>query len=218
MTSHAVGHERLDFLAVARGRAARPAAPSCVAGSGRRCRHRADRRGRRRRASASARFAAVVDLPTPPLPDATAMTLRMPGSGCSVPWTPCCLDAASGRSTSTRPDPRLLSQALREVGLQSWDRSHPPGSPARPRPARSRLPSERTSQLWRPPAASRGRVRHNSRPRDGLASDRPTSGPRHGGTVRWRPTNCSAKPGRRRRCGLYAWHNRLKLTGLARRH
>ena len=38
---HAVGHERLEQLAVARLRAAFPRAPACAAGSGRRCRRRA---------------------------------------------------------------------------------------------------------------------------------------------------------------------------------
>jgi hypothetical protein len=33
------------------------------------------------RASATARFALIVDFPTPPFPDATATTLRTPGIG-----------------------------------------------------------------------------------------------------------------------------------------
>ena len=53
-------------------------------------------------ARASARFTAVVDLPTPPLPDATAITLRMPGSGCSPP---CTAWAATCQRTSTRVGP-----------------------------------------------------------------------------------------------------------------
>src|SRR3954470_13534977 len=44
---------------------------------------------------ASARLAATVDLPTPPLPLATAITCRIPGSDsfCCVPWP--CMDAVS---------------------------------------------------------------------------------------------------------------------------
>src|SRR5690606_520921 len=38
-------------------------------------------------ASARARFTAVVDLPTPPLPEPTAMMLRIEGSGESAAWT-----------------------------------------------------------------------------------------------------------------------------------
>src|SRR4029079_10268264 len=44
---------------------------------------------------ARARLAATVDLPTPPLPLATAITWRIPGSDsfCCVPWP--CMDAVS---------------------------------------------------------------------------------------------------------------------------
>src|SRR5690606_32531186 len=38
-------------------------------------------------ASASARFTAVVDLPTPPLPEPMAMMLRTRGSGLRLGWT-----------------------------------------------------------------------------------------------------------------------------------
>src|SRR5690625_6163899 len=41
-------------------------------------------------ARASARLALTVDLPTPPLPDATAITLRTPSRGFRPPCTACC--------------------------------------------------------------------------------------------------------------------------------
>ena len=41
------------------------------------------------RAQASARFAATVDLPTPPLPEATATMFRTPASGESCRCTAC---------------------------------------------------------------------------------------------------------------------------------
>ncbi len=40
-------------------------------------------------ASASARFTAVVDLPTPPLPLATAMMFLTPGTSLTPRWTAC---------------------------------------------------------------------------------------------------------------------------------
>ncbi len=40
-------------------------------------------------ASASARFTAVVLLPTPPLPEATAMMFLMPGTSFTPRWTAC---------------------------------------------------------------------------------------------------------------------------------
>ena len=55
----------------------------------------ADARAVRRQASA--RFTAAVDLPTPPLPDATAMTLLMPGQGLQAALDRLGRDAASSR-------------------------------------------------------------------------------------------------------------------------
>ena len=40
-------------------------------------------------AQARARFAATVDLPTPPLPEATAMMFLTPGRGFNGRWTAC---------------------------------------------------------------------------------------------------------------------------------
>ncbi len=52
-------------------------------------------------ASASARFVATVDLPTPPLPLATARMLRTPGMGCGP--RRCCGTGAAVRATFTVP-------------------------------------------------------------------------------------------------------------------
>ena len=119
------------------------------------------------RASASARLTAVVDLPTPPLPEATATTLRMPGSGCRPPWTAWLATLqrtlTAALSDVRRADPAWLAgfprvrPGTRQREAQ-FDVHRRPGGP----------PTGRTSQLWRPPGASRGGVRHNSRPTGGL--------------------------------------------------
>ncbi len=68
-------HERLESLAVLASPAAALSSPTSAAGSGRRCRRRASPTRAPSCASASAKFTATVDLPTPPLPEATAIRL-----------------------------------------------------------------------------------------------------------------------------------------------
>ena len=48
-------------------------------------------------------FTATVDLPTPPLPDATATMFRTPGSGFSPCWTACATIALSTTTASGAP-------------------------------------------------------------------------------------------------------------------
>ena len=61
-------------------------------------------------ASASARFAAVVLLPTPPLPDATAMMFLTFGSSFTPRWT-ACATTCDETSTSTSPTPLTCRSA-----------------------------------------------------------------------------------------------------------
>src|SRR5580700_103580 len=56
---------------------------------------------RPRSRKASARLTAVVDLPTPPLPDATAMMAPTPG----IPLTPCARCAAAAAAGEVAPGP-----------------------------------------------------------------------------------------------------------------
>ena len=66
--------------------------PSSWAGLARRYRHPAGPRAAPWRAKATARLAATVDLPTPPLPDPIAIRFVTPGTGwrpsCGVGWRP----------------------------------------------------------------------------------------------------------------------------------
>src|SRR6056297_455271 len=77
-------------------------------------------------ASASARLVATVDLPTPPLPEATAMMFLTPGSGLRPPCTAC---AAISESISTVID--SISDAFQPVA----------------EPLRQRFPPARTGRI-----------------------------------------------------------------------
>ena len=61
----------------------------------------------------SARLTAVVDLPTPPLPDATAMMAPTPGTP-MVPWARCAAAAAAGE-VAPRLRPRRRGAAARRT-------------------------------------------------------------------------------------------------------
>ena len=69
-------------------------------------------------AQASARFAAVVDLPTPPLPEATATTFLTFAKGFSVRCTACAVICAPQRQLQ----PRAAQERL-QVVLQAPARS-----------------------------------------------------------------------------------------------
>ena len=86
-----VRRERLQVLAV-RCEGRWPSGPASAAGSARRCRHRVCRPARRRAAQASARLTATVDLPTPPLPLATATMFLTPRDGLERPLHRMCDD------------------------------------------------------------------------------------------------------------------------------
>ncbi len=68
-------------------------------------------------ASASARFTAVVDLPTPPLPEATAMMFLMPGMSLT-PRCTACATTFERTATFAEAAPAALSASItcRRIG------------------------------------------------------------------------------------------------------
>ena len=66
-------------------------------------------------ASASARFTAVVDLPTPPLPEATAMMFLIPGTSFTPRCTACDDDLREVTLTFTAPTPGGLQRLRHQL-------------------------------------------------------------------------------------------------------
>src|SRR5688572_21550389 len=109
--AQAVGCERLEPLAVARDRplAGQPQHPGLAWAVDIRIKQPDPGASR---ASPSARLTATVDFPTPPLPEAIASTLRIPGNGCRPAGAACW---ATSQVTSTRasPPPSSLASSAR---------------------------------------------------------------------------------------------------------
>ncbi len=96
---------------------------ACAASTARRCRRRARRRASPFAFSPSARLAATVDLPTPPLPEATAMIAPTPGMAPRwVRGTAACAAGRPARRAGGRA--RLRRHPAPRRGLRGQHRRH----------------------------------------------------------------------------------------------